>query len=118
MKKIIMLFILTVTTVFSLEIQSIDPLDFGEVVSGDRSVRLSGVGVYVKGDPNRKVRIDVPRKYEVEGNEMIIEVGKRVIVLDSGGRGRFKLNVDLKLRDTRKYETITDRLNVKVSYVD
>lgn len=118
MKKLIMLFILTVTTVFSLEIQDIDPLDFGEVVAGDRRVSLRGVKVYVKGDPNRSVVIEVPRRYELDGNEMLIDVERREIKLDNGGRGRFKLNVDLRLQNTRKYETLTDRLYVKVKYSD
>lgn len=118
MKKIIMLFMLTITTAFSLEIQDIDPLDFGEVVAGDRRVSLRGVKVYVKGDPNRSVEIVVPKRYELDGNEMTIDVEREEIVLDNGGRGRFRLNVDLKLQNTREYKTLTDRLYVKVRYSD
>ena len=118
MKKIIMIFVLTITTAFSLEIQSIDPLDFGEVVAGDRRVSLRGVKVYVEGEPNRSVKIEVPNRYELDGNEMMIAVKRREIKLDNGGRGKFELNVDLKLQNTREYETLTDRLYVKVSYSD
>ena len=88
------------------------------VVEGDRSVSLSGVGVYVKGDPGRNVEIDVPEIYELDGNKMRIRPDRRKIRLDNRGRGRFKLNVDLKLENTRAYRRMTDKLSVKVRYVD
>jgi len=118
MKKLVLLFFLLINITFSLEVQSIDPLDFGAVVAGDRSVSLSGVGVYVKGNPGRSVEIEVPERYEIDGNEMRIKVERKKIILDNGGRGRFRLNVDLRLENTREYRRLTDKFSVKVRYTD
>ena len=118
MKKIILLFLLIMNLSFSLEILSIDPLNFGTVVAGDRQVSLKGIGVYVEGKSGRKVEIIVPKTFNLEGNTMTIKVKEKQIRLNDRGNGRFILDIDLRLESINKYETLTDNLIVKVKYVD
>ena len=118
MKKLILIFFLVVSFGFSLEITSIDPLNFGVVVEGDRSVSLSDAGVYVEGKPGKRVEIIVPEIYDLDGNKMTIRSREKVIKLDGSGRGKFRLDIRLELNNTKEHKTITDNLSIKVRYVD
>jgi len=118
MKKIIFFLFLITTLSFSLEISSIDPLNFGTVVLGDRSVSLEGLSVYVEGKPGRKVEIIVPKDYNLEGNLMTIRVRNKIIVLDGNGRGEFRLNAKLTLKRISIDQKLNDKLSIKVRYVD
>ena len=118
MKKIVILLFLVMNISFSLEISSVDPLDFGVVVVGDRNVSLEDVGVYVEGKPGRNVEIIVPEIYDLDGNKMRIRVRQKQVRLDGGGKGKFRLNIELKLDNIGEYKTITDNLSIKVRYVD
>lgn len=118
MKKIILLFFMVVSFGFSLEISSVDPLNFGVVVEGDRSVSLADIGVYVDGKSGRVVEIIVPETYDLDGNKMTIRPVRREIKLDGTGRGKFKLDIKLELDNIRGRSTITDNLSLIVRYVD
>jgi len=118
MKKIIFFLFLITAFSFSLEISSIDQLNFGTVVLGDRSVSLNDVGVYVEGKAGRKVEIIFPKEYDLEGNKMTIKTRNRVIILDGNGRGEFRLNVKLMLNKINIDQKLVDKLSIKVRYVD
>ena len=118
MKKIIFFLFFITTLSFSLEISSIDPLNFGTVVLGDRSVTLNDVGVYVEGKAGRKVEIILPEDYNLEGNPVIVKVRNKVLVLDGNGRGEFRLNVKLMLKKINIDQKLNDKLSIKVRYVD
>jgi len=118
MKKIIFFLFLITTLSFSLEISSIDSLNFGTVVIGDRSVSIDNLGVYVEGKAGKKVEIIVPKNYDLEGNPITIKVRNKVIVLDGNGRGEFRLNVKLILKKVNIDQKLNDRLSIKVRYVD
>ncbi|MEI6856991.1 hypothetical protein [Psychrilyobacter sp.] len=119
MKKIILLlFILMTNLSFSLEIISVDPLNFGIVVEGDKTVSLNGIGVYVDGKAGGIVEIIVPETYDLYGNRMTIRPKKKVVKLDGSGRGKFRLDVKLKLKNRQEHKTLTDNLSIKVRYVD
>lgn len=116
MKKIILMFFLIVTFSFSLEISSVDPLNFGVVVAGDKSVSLSNVGVYIKGSPGKHVMIIVPKNYDLDGNKMTIIPREEKIILDGSGSGKFRLDIKLNLNNTIEYRVLTDNLPIKVKY--
>ncbi|UUV18785.1 hypothetical protein NRK67_16080 [Fusobacteria bacterium ZRK30] len=118
MKKLILLFFLVMSFTFSLEISSIDPLNFGTVVEGDRSVSLTDVGVYVEGKSGGVVEIIVPEAYDLDGNKMIIRPRRKEIKLDGNGRGKFRLDIKLELNNIQGRRTITDNLSVKVRYAN
>jgi len=118
MKKLILMFFLMVSFSFSLEISSVDPLNFGVVVAGDRGVSLTNVGVYVEGKAGKRVEIIVPETYDLDGNRMSIKVREKIIKLNGGGTGKFRMDIKLKLENTREYKTITDNLSIKVRYID
>jgi len=117
MKKIILLFMLFGSLTFALEITSIDPLDFGVVVSGDRSVEIRNSGVYVEGKSGRRVKIIIPQIYKLGGNTMVIRPREEVIILDENGEGKFRLDITLNLTNTREYKTLRNDLTIKVEYV-
>jgi len=116
MKKLILLLFLITSLSFSLEITSVDPLNFGVVVEGDRNVSLTNVGVYVDGKAGKTVEIVVPDNYDLSGNKMIIKTRKKTIKLDGNGRGKFRLDIKLELNNIQGRKNITDNLSVKVRY--
>lgn len=118
MKKLILMFFLVMSLSFSLEISSVDPLNFGVVVEGDRSVSLTDVGVYADGKPGERVEIIVPETYDLDGNKMTIRPREKVIKLDGSGRGKFRLDIKLELKNRQEYKTITDNLSIKIRYLD
>lgn len=118
MKKIILVFFLMISFTFALEISSVDPLNFGTVVEGDRSVSLTGVGVYVDGKSGGVVEIIMPEIYDLDGNKMTIRPREKVIKLDGNGRGKFRLDIKLELNNIKGRKTITNNLSVKVRYVN
>ncbi len=118
MKKIILLLFLITSLSFSLEITSVDPLNFGVVVAGDRDVSLTNVGVYVEGKSGKRVEIVVPETYDLNGNSMSIKVREKIIRLNNRGTGKFKLDIKLDLNNIQEHKTIKDNLSVKVRYVD
>lgn len=118
MKKIIFLFFLISSLIFALEISSVDPLNFGTVVEGDRSVSLTDTGIYIDGKPGKNVEIIIPEIYDLDGNKMTIRPREKVIKLDGNGRGKFRLDIKLELNNIQGYKTITDNLSVKVRYVN
>ncbi|OQY41824.1 MAG: hypothetical protein B6227_03995 [Fusobacteriia bacterium 4572_74] len=118
MKKLILLFFVVVSFSFSLEISSVEPLNFGVVVMGDREVSLTDVGVYVEGKSGKKVEIIVPEIYDLDGNKMTIRPREKVIRLGDSGRGKFRLDIKLKLENIKEYKTLTDNLSIKIKYVD
>jgi len=118
MKKLILMFFLLISVSFSLEITSVDPLDFGIVVEGDRDVSLTDVGVYVDGRSGRNVEIIVPETYDLSGNKMIIRPKRKIIKLDGNGRGKFRLDIKLELNNIQAYKTITDNFPIKVRYIN
>lgn len=118
MKKIILLLFLITSFTFALEISSVDPLNFGVVVEGDRSVSLNDIGVYVDGKSGGVVEIIIPEVYDLDGNKMTIKPRDKVIKLDGNGRGKFRLDIKLKLNNIKGRKTITNNLSVKVRYVN
>lgn len=118
MKKVILLLVLMTSFTFALEISSIDPLNFGVVVEGDRSVSLTDAGVYVEGKSGGVVEIIVPEIYDFEGNKMTIRPREKVIKLDGNGNGKFRLDIKLELNNIQGRKTIIDNLSVKVRYVN
>ncbi|WP_028855390.1 hypothetical protein [Psychrilyobacter atlanticus] len=118
MKKLILIFFLMMSFTFALEISSVDPLNFGTVVEGDRSVSLTGVGVYIDGKSGGVVEIIVPEIYDFDGNKMTIRPKEKVIKLDGSGRGKFRLDIKLELNNIQGYKTLTDNLSIKVRYVN
>jgi hypothetical protein len=118
MKKIFLTFFLIMSMAFSLEISNIDPLNFGTVVAGDKSVSLSDVEVSVKGRSGKRVEIIVPETYYLEGNRMDIKVKEKIIRLDGNGHGKFKLDIKLNLDNIKEYRLLTDNLSIKVEYID
>lgn len=118
MKKIILVFFLMVSFTFALEISSVDPLNFGVVVVGDREVSLTDVGVYVEGKSSKRVEIIVPETYDLDGNKMDIRVREKTIMLNERGTGKFRLDIKLKLDNIKEYKTLTDNLSIKVRYVN
>ena len=117
MKKLILLFMLLSSLTFALEITSIDPLDFGVVVTGDRSVTLKNVGVYIDGSSGKRVEIIVPSTFKIDGNTMTIRPRQQVIILDENGYGEFRLDMVLNLTNINEYKTLTDNLTIKVRYI-
>ena len=118
MKKMILVFFLVFSFAFSLEISSVDSLNFGIVVEGDRSVSLSDAGVYVEGKSGGVVEIIVPEIYDLDGNKITIRPREKVIKLDGNGRGKFRLDMKLELNNIQGYKTLTDDLSIKIRYVD
>lgn len=118
MKKVILLLFLITSFTFALEISGIDPLNFGVVVEGDKSVSLSDVGVYVEGKSGKRVEIVVPEIYDLDGNKMIIRPREKIIRLNGNGSGKFRLDIKLELNNIKGRKTITDNLSVKVRYVN
>jgi hypothetical protein len=117
MKKIILLFLLVINISFALEITSIDPIDFGTIVIGEKQVSLKNVGVYVDGRSGKEVEIVVPETFTLDGNEIAIKVREKTIILDDDGIGKFILDLDLNLEKIEENETLTDNLSIKVKYV-
>lgn len=118
MKKIILLLFLITSLSFSLEITGVDPLDFGIVIEGDKSVSLTDAGVYVDGRPGKSVEIIIPETYDLDGNKMIIKPREKVIKLDDSGKGKFSLDIRLELKNKQEYKTIVDNLFIKVRYMN
>ena len=117
MKKLVLLFMLFGSLTFALEITSIDPLDFGTVVAGDRSVSIRNSGIYVEGSPGKQVEIIIPETYKLNGNTIIIRPKERIITLDENGEGVFRLDLTLNLSNIEEYETLTNNLTIKVRYI-
>jgi len=118
MKKLILLFFLVMNFAFALEISSVDTLNFGTVVEGDRSISLNNVGVYIDGKSGGVVEIIIPKIYDLHGNKMTIIPREKEIRLDGNGNGKFRLDIELELKKKQEYRTITDNLSIKVRYVD
>jgi len=118
MKKLILIFFLVMSVSFSLEITDIDSLDFGVVVAGDKNVSLTNVGVYIEGNPGKEVEIIIPETYDLKGNSMSIRMRENKIILNGEGRGKFRLDIKLKLNNISGNETLTDNLSIKVKYTD
>ncbi|MCK5780497.1 MAG: hypothetical protein KAH04_05720 [Psychrilyobacter sp.] len=117
MKKIFLLFFMIISTAFSLEITSIDPLNFNPAVQGDKEAYLTDIGVYVKGEPGKRVEIIVPEIFITKGNKMEIEVKEKSVLLDSDGNGKFKMDVKLHVEKIEVYKTLTDKLSIRVKYL-
>ena len=118
MKKLMIVWFLLGTLAFSLEILSIDPINFGVVVEGDKSVSLSDVGIYVDGRAGKDVELVIPDSFDIDGNNMKVKVREKIIKLDGNGRGRFRIDLKLDLDNVHRYDTITDKLSIKVRYLD
>ncbi|MCK5779570.1 MAG: hypothetical protein KAH04_01015 [Psychrilyobacter sp.] len=118
MKKIIFLFLLLSSLTFSLKITSIDPINFGVVVEGDKGTAVKGINIAIQGSKGKVVEIIIPEEYDLDGNTMVITVEKKTIILDDKGLGIFSLDIDLKLTNITSYQTLVDKLDVKVKYLD
>jgi|ASRL01.1.fsa_nt_gi hypothetical protein len=118
MKKIILLLFLITSLSFSLEITSIDPIDFGEVVEGDKKASLTDTGVYVHGKPGKDIEIIVAEIYDLDGNKMTTKPREKIVKLDDNGNGKFVLDIEVELKNNQEYKTITDNMLIKVKYVD
>lgn len=118
MKKLILFMFLITNFIYGLEISSVDSLDFGVIIIGEKSTSMSDVGIYVEGKSGGTVEIIVPKTYSLDGNKMTIKPRKKIIKLDSKGKGEFKLDIKLELKNKQEYKTITDNLSIKVRYID
>ncbi len=115
MKKVFVLFLLLVNISFSLKVISVEPIDFGSVIKGENS-KLEGVKIEVRGSSGKKVKIDVPKKYVLDGNIMEISAKEDTIYLGKDGKGSFELDIELEVKETEDYKTLTDSIDIKVLY--
>ncbi len=116
-KKIIFIFMMVlITPLYALEITKVNRLNFGEVVQGDKYVKLSNVRVYVEGEPGEEVKIYYPERYETDAGELLVTVRERTITLSNGGRGRFSLDCKLNLSRGNKAGKLNQRIPISVSY--
>lgn len=117
MKRLILIFMIAIMSpLYALEITKMSNMNFGEVVRGDRYVKLTNLKVYVEGEPGKKVRIYFPRNYQIEAGELIINVREEVVRLSSDGRGRFTLDCKLNLNKGVGYGIIHQWVPVEVAY--
>ena len=113
-KTLIMLFLISMTS-YSLEIYRISDLNFGEVVRGDRSVTLKNIKVYVRGESNKKVKVDVPREVSTRAGIVRFYPREEVIRLNNNGRGYFTMKCKLTPRYS-EYGDIRDTISFAVKY--
>lgn|GEM_PF-2321950 len=115
-KKIILFFMLAVLPLYGVEITKVSNLDFGEVVRGDKYVKLRNIRVYVKGEPEEKVKIYYPESFETEAGELLINVRQEEIRLSNNGRGKFTLDCKLNLRNNVSAGNMKESIPISVSY--
>lgn len=116
-KKIILAAMVVFTApLYALEITKVNSLNFGEVVKGDKYVKLTNVRVYVEGEPGEDVKIYYPERSETDAGELIMNARERTITLSSNGRGRFSLDCKLNLSKSNRAGRINQRIPISVSY--
>lgn len=91
-------------------------MNFGEVVQGDKYVKLTNVRVYVEGEPGEEVKINYPERYDTDAGELVMNARQRTITLSNGGRGRFSLDCKLNLSRGNKAGKLNQRIPISVSY--
>lgn len=111
---LIMLFMISVAS-YSLEVYRSSDLNFGEVVRGDRAVTLNNVKVYVRGEANRKVKVDVPKEVSTRAGIIRFYPREEIIRLNNNGRGYFTMKCKLTPRYS-SYGDIRDTISFRVKY--
>lgn len=114
MKKglIVLLSILIGSIAYSLEVERATPIELGRVISGRRARINRASEIWVKGIAGKKVKLEYPQRVRREYNGIEIDIYKinlrrDVIVLDSNGRGKFEMSVELRGKgDGEIYENI------------